>query len=188
MNAKANYILNFPALFSRFKPDQSRIFDCYEAKSMIEPFEYEPKKLQAKPPAGHIGTRELGGDASIDRDIRMPSLHDPMEEVKLDRQQARIFQTRIGNPKLENASEADLVPDRVVGQGPLVVSEEAPRAVGEMHQSMSEILSAILDAERFVPAVNRHAFPSMSVNSLSSPFLEPSLTTAYVHKYTPNWA
>lgn len=155
---------------------------------MIEPFEYEPRKLAAAPPSRSTASREIGDKNSIDQDMRFPTLRDPMEDVKLDMQQARVFQTRIGNPRDERATDADLVPDRVIGQGPLVVSEEAPAVSAPVHKTTSELLSEILDAERYVPAVDKHTPPSMRVNSLSSPFLEPSITTAYIHKYTPNWA
>ena len=153
---------------------------------MIEPFEYEPRKLGAKPPTGHVGDAEIGGSASIDQNMKFPVLHDPMEDVKLESKQTRIFQTKIGNPSMQNASQADLVPERLIGQGPLVVSENEPPLAGMSDLTTSQLLSTILDADRYIPATNRHIIPPMKVNALSSPFLEPSLTNAYVHKFSPN--
>lgn len=156
---------------------------------MIEPFEYEPKRLNAQPPPSRAGSQPIGGASSIDADMRFPSLKDNMSEVKLDMTQKQIYQTKIGNPAMENPSKAEFVTDRVVGQGPLVVSEEAPKEMEDASKmSSSELFSRVLDKDRYTPSKTMHTLPSMKVNSLSSPFMEPGLTTAYIHSITPNWA
>ena len=158
---------------------------------MIEPFEYEPKHLVATKPAGIVASSSLGSFASIDMDVNrsMSRLIDPVETMRLDTQQTRIFQTKIGNPFQENTHESVLVPDRIIGLGALVRSDNPPALASTSTRSTSEILSNILDHQAtFIPSNTKHVLPAMNINSLDSPYLSPGLTSIDSHKVKPNWA
>lgn len=158
---------------------------------MIEPFEYEPRKLAASKPQGVSTPAPLVGGHSIDHDVTrtMSHLYDPTSDVKMEQAQAKIFQTRIGNPSMENPYQASLVPDRVTGKGPLVVNGQEPAAAPVITKSTSELLSEVLDGRATHVFPNtKHVMPPIRVNSLNMPFMTPGLTSVGAHKYTPNWA
>lgn len=158
---------------------------------MIEPFEYEPKRLNAPPPTRLQTPEPLQGATSIDKDVArsMSSLQDSMHDLTFDMRQARIFQTRLGNPSTENPHQAQFVVDRLVGKGLPVVDDETPAEEPHTYISTSERLSRVLDKQAsYVPSFSNHVYPSLTVNNPEEPFLSPGITSVDARKVHVRWA
>jgi hypothetical protein len=157
---------------------------------MIEPFEFETIRLQAPQPSGETGQAILRGKGSVDEEElkSFSTLTRGMDAMKLDNQQIRVYQTKIGNPSTINPHEASLVPERVISLGVLAPNYEELTANEHNSKTSSEILSAFLDSEMsFVPRNDLHQPPSFAVNSPETPFLNPGLTTIDSRKLTFHW-
>ena len=67
---------------------------------MIEPFEFEHIRLQAPEPSGHVGSAILQGKGTVDEEEikSFSSLKQGTDDIRLDGQRLRVYQTKIGNP------------------------------------------------------------------------------------------
>jgi hypothetical protein len=158
---------------------------------MIEPFEFEGIRLQAPQPSGETGSAIIQGKGSIDeQEIRsFSNLAKGMDDLKLDKQQIRVYQTKVGNPSTINSHEASLVPERVISLGVLGPKYEEPTVSMDTMKTTSELLSTFLDSDMsFVPSTNLHHAPPFSVNAPDTPFLNPGLTTVDARKVTVHWS
>ena len=158
---------------------------------MIEPFEFESIRLQAPLPSGEKGSAIIQGKGSVDeQEIKSFSvLKQGMDDVRLDRQQLRVYQTRIGNPAAIDAHKADLVPERILSLGPLAPNYQEPTVSEVPTQSTSELLSTFLDQSMsFVPRTDLHIMPPLHITSPDMPYLSPGLTTVDSRKVQIHWA
>jgi hypothetical protein len=157
---------------------------------MIEPFEFETIRLQAPLPSGSTGKTVLHGKGSVDeQEIQSFSVLKQSEDaLRLDGQQIRVYQTKIGNPQSIDPHQANLVPERIVSLGPLAVNYEEANASMEHTKTTSELLSTFLDSEMlFVPNTDMHHAPPFSVNAPDTPFLNPGLTSIDSRKLSIHW-
>lgn len=156
---------------------------------MIDPSEYETTRLQASvkhhvPSTHDLSKRPLdkadrigsGTSTKVDKTIRMDTHAD------------RIYQTRIGNPELENSHSATWLPDRVIGKGVKVADDQTPSTQTATKVSSSRLLARYLDTQAtFVPSI-AHGLPtSMHTVPPTEPFLSPGLTSVNARKYTPHF-
>jgi hypothetical protein len=157
---------------------------------MIEPFEFEGIRLQAPQPSGDTGKAILQGKGSVDeQEIKSFSvLKQGMDDIRLDGQQLRIYQTRIGNPDAINAHKADLVNERVLSLGTLGPNYEEPTVTDQSSHSSSELLSKFLDhSMSYVPRTDLHVIPPIHITSPDMPYLSPGLTTVDSRKLQIHW-
>lgn len=157
---------------------------------MIEPFELESIRLQAPQPSGTTGTSMLMGQGTVDEQTvkTMSSLNRTVDDIVLDKQQVRIYQSKIGNPATINTHEAALVPERIVSLGPLAPYDSLPTVTDEPPRSTSELLSKVLDGSMsHVPNTNLNHLPAFSVHRPDQPFLNPGLTSIDSRKLSFNW-
>lgn len=157
---------------------------------MIEPFEFESIRLQAPQPSGETGKTILQGKGSVDeQEIKSFSvLKQGMDDIRLDKQQLRVYQTRIGNPAAIDAHKADFVPERITSLGPLAPNYQEPTVSEVSTQSTSELLSTFLDQSMsFVPRTDLHIMPPLHITSPDMPYLSPGLTTVDSRKVQIHW-
>lgn len=157
---------------------------------MIEPFEFETIRLQAPLPTGQTGQAILRGKGSVDeQEIKsFTTLKQGMDSMRLDAQQIRMYQTKIGNPSYINSHESNLVPERIISLGVLAPHAEEPTASTNTSMTTSQMLSKFLDHDMtFVPQTDLHHAPAMKVNSPETPYLNPGLTTVDSRKVQFNW-
>jgi hypothetical protein len=145
---------------------------------MIEPFEFEPIKLSAKPmESAHSSLASTRLDQSAVDGVS--KFHAHMNEITLDNAQGRVYQTKIGNPDEWNSHTSRYVPDRLV-------QEDVHEGQGESI-SMSRRLSHYLDSQAsFVPNIDRHLPLAFQVISPDEPCFSPGLTSIDRHKYMMN--
>lgn len=158
---------------------------------MIEPFEFEQIRLQAPLPSGETGKAILQGKGSIDeQDIKSFSvLKQGTDDIRLDGQQLRVYQTKIGNPDTVDAHKADLVPERILSLGVLGPNYEEPTVSTDMTRSTSELLSKFLDETMsFVPNTDLHHMPPIQVTSPDMPYLSPGITSIDSRKVNIHWS
>lgn len=158
---------------------------------MIEPFEFESIRLQAPQPSGETGKAILQGKGSVDeQEMKSFSvLKQGMDDIRLDRQQLRVYQTRIGNPDAIDAHKADLVPERVMSLGTLAPNYQEPTISEVSTHSTSELLSKFLDQSMsFVPRTDLHVMPPIHITSPDMPYLSPGLTTVDSRKVQIHWS
>lgn len=157
---------------------------------MIEPFEFESIRLQAPLPSGETGKTVLHGKGSVDeQEMKSFSvLKKGMDDVKLDGQRLRIYQSKIGNPGTIDAHKAVYVPERIISMGVLAPNYEEATTGDETTKSSSELLSKFLDETMsFVPRTDLHVMPPMHITSPDMPYLSPGLTTVDSRKVQFHW-
>lgn len=157
---------------------------------MIEPFEFETIRLQAPKPSGETGKSIIHGKGSVDeQEIKSFSvLKKGMDDLRLDGQQLRVYQTKIGNPEGIDSHKAVLVPERVISLGPLGPNYEEPIARDPPAKTTSELLSSFLDSDMsFVPRTDKHVMPPIRMTSPDMPYLSPGLTTIDSRKVKVDW-
>lgn len=157
---------------------------------MIEPFEFEPIRLEAPEPKQDQGSLILRPTGIDNEEFKGLSSFTKKTDVPvLDRQRHRIYQTRFGNPDNVNSHYAHYVPDRLIGMGNMGAGYQAPETLPvENGLSASERLSSYLDQQvQFVPALDKHALPAFKVNTQDAPFLSPGLTSIDARKVSVLW-
>jgi hypothetical protein len=158
---------------------------------MIEPFEFESIRLHATLPTGTTGGAILKGSGSVDeQEIKsFAQLKKNEEDLNLDRQKLRIYQTKIGNPNSINSHQAVYANEHLTSLGnPAPNYVEPTESIGTT-QSSSELLSSVLDKEMsFVPSTDLHVLPGMHVNHPERNFLNPGLTTVDSRKVNIHWS
>ncbi len=158
---------------------------------MIEPFEFESIRLHAALPTGKTGSAILHGSGSVDeQEIKsFAQLKKNQEELNLDRQKLRIYQTKIGNPSTINPHQAMYANEHLTSLGNPAPNYVEPTESMVTTQSSSELLSSMLDKDMsFVPSTGLHVLPGMHVNHPETNFLNPGLTTVDARKVSIHWS
>lgn len=158
---------------------------------MIEPFEFESIRLEAPKPTGTVGKTIIQGKGTIDEKAlqSFSSLKQGDDAIRLDTQQLRVYQTKIGNPASYNTHKAEFVNERILSKPPLAVNHDDAIAPTPSSKSSSELLHHFLDTSMsYIPSTDKHHMPPFHVNSLDSPFLSPGLTSIDAHKVHVNWS
>ena len=158
---------------------------------MIEPFEFEGIRLSAPQPTGDTGKAILQGKGSVDeQEIKsFSTLKQGMDDIRLDGQLLKVYQTKIGNPNEIDAHKAVHVPDRIISLGVLGPNYEEPTVSESTSQTSSELLSTFLDhTMSFVPRTDLHVMPPIHITSPDMPYLSPGLTTVDSRKVQIHWS
>lgn len=158
---------------------------------MIEPFEFEGIRLQAPNPTGVVGSAILQGKGSVDeQEIKsFSTLQHGMDDIRLDGERLRVYQTKIGNPSSIDRHKAVLVPERIISLGTLGPNYEEPTVDPTETMTTSERLASFLDQEMsFVPSTDLHVMPPLHVTSPDMPYLSPGLTTIDSRKVQIHWS
>jgi hypothetical protein len=158
---------------------------------MIEPFEFEHIRLQAPQPSGETGKAILQGKGSVDeQEIKSFSvLKQGTDDIRLDGQQLRVYQTKIGNPNDIDAHKAQLVPERILSLGVLGPNYDSPTVSEDQSHSTSELLSKFLDETMsFVPSTDLHTMPPIHITSPDMPYLSPGITSIDSRKLQIHWS
>jgi hypothetical protein len=156
---------------------------------MIEPFEHDKIVLKRPAPTGVEGSQVLvpqGIDKEVSR--TMSVLTRSMDDIRLDTQQIKVHQTRIGNPSAIDNHSASYIYDRITSLGPIAPNYETPTVSPEDGLNSSQLLHQYLDSQAtFKPRIDAHKLPAFSVTSLNSPYLTPGLTSIDSRKVDFNW-
>lgn len=157
---------------------------------MIEPFEFETIRLQAPKPSGDTGKAILHGAGSVDeQEIKsFAQLKKNEDDLKLDQQKLRIYQTKIGNPNSINSHQAVYALEHLTSLGNPAPNYVEPIESMDVGQTSSELLASMLDNDMsFVPNTDLHVLPGMHVNRPETNFLNPGLTTVDARKMSVHW-
>jgi len=157
---------------------------------MIEPFEFEAIRLSAPKPNGATGKAILQGSGSVDeQEIKsFAQLKKNEDDLKLDRQKLRIYQTKIGNPSSVNPHQAMYAYEHLISLGNPAPNYVEPTESMAEPKSTSELLHTMLDKDMsFVPSTDLHVLPGMHVNHPETAFLNPGLTTVDARKVSVHW-
>lgn len=158
---------------------------------MIEPFEHDKIVLNRPAPQGVTATEILskqGIDEEMSRTMSLMTMSKG-DDFKLDTQQLKVYQTRIGNPSQIDSHSASYVYDRITSLGPLAPNHEMPTVSMENTESSSQLLHKYIDSQAtFKPRIDAHKLPAFSVTSLNSPYLTPGLTSIDSRKVEFNWS
>lgn len=145
---------------------------------MIEPFEFEPIKLYAKPmETSHSSVADTRLDQSV-ADSILP-LDKSSNEITLEHSQNRVYQTKLSDASMWNTHQAAYVLDRLV-------QKDTEQPTSE-HMSLSRRFNQFLDTKAsFVPNIDKHIPPTFQVISPDEPCFSPGLTSIDRHKYVSN--
>ena len=157
---------------------------------MIEPFEHDKIVLNRPAPQGVSGSQVLAKQGIDEETSRsMSVMTSSLDNIRLDTQQLKVFQTRIGNPSNIDNHSASYIYDRITSLGPLAPNHETPTVSTEEPSSTSQLLHQYLDSQAtFKPRIDGHKLPAFSVSSLNSPYLTPGLTSVDARKVEFNWS
>ena len=157
---------------------------------MIEPFEHDKIVLNRPAPQGVSGGQVLASRGIDEETSRtMSTMTSSLDDLRLDTQQIKVYQTRIGNPSNSDNHSASYIYDRVTSLGPLATNHETPTTSMEESSTTSQLLHKYLDSQAtFKPRIDGHKLPAFSVTSLNSPYLTPGLTSIDSRKVHFHWS